>query len=70
LEKYQKLEALRAFGATDGGIQGALDRENLDVLVVSTAATTPVTFASLGGSPLIVVPLIFYGQWLKTRRAT
>lgn len=61
MEKFKKLEQLRAYIASEGGIDGALDREKLDVLVTPTAAGTPVTFASLGGSPLVAVPLGFYG---------
>lgn len=60
-EKYEKLEKLRSYIASEGGIDGALDREKLDVLVVPTAASTPVSFASLSGSPVIAVPLGFYG---------
>lgn len=60
-EKYKKLEQLRSYIVAEGGIEGALDRESLDVLVVPTAANTPVSFASLGGSPVIAVPLGFYG---------
>ena len=60
-EKFKKLEELRAYITSEGGIEGALDRNKLDVLVVPTAATTPVSFASLAGSPIIAVPLGFYG---------
>jgi amidase len=60
-EKYRKLEELRSYIASEGGINGALDREKLDLLVVPTAASTPVSFASLAGSPVIAVPLGFHG---------
>ncbi|KAH6957765.1 hypothetical protein BKA56DRAFT_624397 [Ilyonectria sp. MPI-CAGE-AT-0026] len=60
-EKFNKLEKLRAYIASEGGIDGLLDRAKLDVLVTPTAASTPVKFPSLGDSPLIEVPLGFYG---------
>ncbi|KAI0539701.1 glutamyl-tRNA amidotransferase subunit A [Xylaria digitata] len=59
--KYKKLGDLFESIRTDGGSQGALDREKLDVLIVPIATSIPVTFASLAGSPLIAVPLGFYG---------
>ncbi|TPX12800.1 uncharacterized protein E0L32_006680 [Thyridium curvatum] len=60
-DKFAKLDKLREFITAGGGLGAALNRENLDVLVVPTAASTPVTFASLEGSPLITVPLGFHG---------
>ncbi|KAH7133960.1 glutamyl-tRNA amidotransferase subunit A [Dactylonectria macrodidyma] len=60
-DKYRKLEEFRADVVSRGGIDGSLDRRKFEVLVTPTAAGTPVSFASLGGSPLIAVPLGFYG---------
>ncbi len=60
--KCRKLEELCSYIASEGRINGALDREMLDVLVAPTAASTPVSFASLGGSPVIAVPLGFQGS--------
>ncbi|KAK0736498.1 amidase signature domain-containing protein [Apiosordaria backusii] len=61
-ESFKEMEYLREYVCGAGGIEGALDREKIDVLVVPTAArtVTSVTFASMGGSPLIAVPLGFY----------
>lgn len=59
-ETYKKLEELRSYIVAEGRIEGALDRKSLDILVVPTAANTPVSFASLGGSPIIAIPLGFY----------
>ena len=60
-DKFRNLTELHEYIKTDGGIEGVLRRENLDVLAVPTAARIPVSFASLAGSPLISMPLGFHG---------
>ncbi|KAI1126262.1 glutamyl-tRNA amidotransferase subunit A [Nemania abortiva] len=61
-ETYRKLQSLLESVKTDGGIEGALEREGLDVLVAPTSIWNLITLASWAGSPLITVPLGFYSK--------
>ncbi|KAI1333116.1 glutamyl-tRNA amidotransferase subunit A [Xylariaceae sp. FL0255] len=58
--RFQELEVLREYMAAEGGIPGALDGYKLDVLMAPQVLGF-VTLSSFAGSPLITVPLGFYG---------
>ncbi len=59
--EFKELEAIRDFVRGDGGLQAAMDRNQLDQLVTPTCSDAPVSFAGLESSPVISIPLGFYG---------
>lgn len=59
-QEHKALEALRAFVVGAGGIEAALDRHQLDLLVTPTCSSIPVSFASLAGTPILSMPLGSY----------
>ena len=59
--EFKELEAIRDFVRGEGGLQAAMDRNQLDLLVTPTCSNAPVSFAGLEGSPIISIPLGFYG---------
>jgi amidase len=58
-QEYKDVAAREEYIAGDGGIIGALERHEVDVLVVPTAADTAVTFSAIEGTPAISLPLGF-----------
>lgn len=60
-QEFKDLEATRDFIRGEGGLQAAMDRAQLDLLVTPTCSGIPVSFAGLEGSPIISIPLGFYG---------
>ncbi|KAK4141352.1 amidase signature domain-containing protein [Dichotomopilus funicola] len=58
IEAYLKTLATNPLG--EGGMKGAMDRHQLDVLATPTCSAIPVTFASLERSPILSFPLGFY----------
>lgn len=63
---YEEALALGNQFSGDGGILGALERWNLDALVVPTTPWVSVRAAAIGGLPIVGVPLGFYPQDTKT----
>ncbi|KAK5658137.1 hypothetical protein OQA88_2109 [Cercophora sp. LCS_1] len=59
-QEMKEVEALRAFIIGEGGINAAMDRYRLDVLVTPTCSKVPLTFASVERSPILSFPLGFY----------
>ncbi len=59
--KFQDLEPTRDFVKGDGGLQAAMGKDQLDLPVTPTCSSIPGSIASLEGSPIISVPLGFYG---------
>ncbi|KAF2127452.1 amidase signature enzyme [Dothidotthia symphoricarpi CBS 119687] len=56
-ELYQRMLKRDIYFAGEGGIRGALDRYNCDVLLIPTLSVTMQTFAARAGSPVMSVPM-------------
>ncbi|KAF2106409.1 amidase signature domain-containing protein [Lophiotrema nucula] len=54
---YKRMLKREAYFAKKGGIAGALDHYDLDVLLVPALSVTMQTFATMAGSPVMSVPL-------------
>ncbi|KAI0868904.1 glutamyl-tRNA amidotransferase subunit A [Hypoxylon argillaceum] len=57
---YIKALALEAHHFGEGGILGALEKWNLDALLVPTCAKLALRLAAIGGLPIVSLPLGFY----------
>jgi amidase len=55
--EYRKVESRMGYFSGEGGIEGALKRHKVDVLVVPSIQETILAFSTIAGSPSISVPL-------------
>jgi len=60
-QEFKDLEATRDFIKGEGGLQAAMDRNELHLLVTPTCSDVLVSFASLEGTPIISILLGFHG---------
>lgn len=65
---YQEGLEKELYLSGEGGILGALERDNLDAIVVPSLPETAVTFAAIRGLPAITVPLGLYPENTKVKR--
>lgn len=58
-QEFKDITARERYIAGEGGIVGAIDRYNVDVLAVPTTADIAVAFSAIGGTPAMSIPLGF-----------
>ncbi|RDW67052.1 hypothetical protein BP5796_09801 [Coleophoma crateriformis] len=61
-QKYKESLKQDLYFGGEGGILGAMEAHNLDLIVIPTVAEIPIAFAAKVGYPLITVPLGFYPE--------
>jgi amidase len=64
-ELYKSLIVRDNYFIQEGGIAGAIERHNLNVLLMPTASMTMSTFAAKAGSPVMSVPMGFFPDGTK-----
>lgn len=57
---YMKMRERQEYFASEGGIEGALDRSGCHVLLAPAGSLTVQGFAAMAGSPAMSVPMGFY----------
>src|SRR5690242_5342118 len=62
---YKEMLRRDKYFVGEGGIAGAVDRHNLNVLLMPASSMTMSTFAAKAGSPVMSVPLGFYPPGTK-----
>jgi amidase len=65
---YQDALAKESYFGGEGSILGALDKSDLDALILPTAAKVPLRFAAIKGLPMITVPLGAYPEGTDIQR--
>jgi amidase len=65
---YKKILTKDAYFTGEGGLAAALDRHNVDVLLVPSLSVTHQVFAAKAGSPVISVPMGYYPEGTGVER--
>ena len=65
---YREMLVKDEYFGEEGGIPGALDRHDLDVLLTPTMSVTLQTFAARSGSPALSVPMGKYPEGMGVER--
>lgn len=62
---YKLMLQNEEYYSSSGGFQGTMDRHDCDLLIAPAASLTLQAFASMGGNPVITVPMGFYPAGTK-----